>query len=77
MRKVDVLNRELTAVAGDEVFVFDVPPGCPVLLRGERVKFRLVQARDQVRVTYDHAGDAMTARAIEVQPDHAGKSTGR
>ncbi|HVK19576.1 MAG TPA: hypothetical protein VM533_21760 [Fimbriiglobus sp.] len=74
VRRVDTLNRELTAVDGETVLVFDVPPDCPVVLRGERVKLRLIQSRDRVRVTYDRTGNALTARSIEVRPGCAGAS---
>jgi hypothetical protein len=46
----------------------DIPPNCVITLRGERVKLRLIQPRDRVRVKYvEHLG-ARVADAIEVQP---------
>jgi hypothetical protein len=45
-----------------------VPPDCNVVLRGERVKLRMVQPRDRVRVTYTELADSLVAREIEVRP---------
>jgi hypothetical protein len=68
VRRVDVVNRELTVRAGHALAVFDVPPGCAVLLRGERVKLRMVQPGDRVRVTYAPRRGSLVACAVEVQP---------
>jgi hypothetical protein len=64
---VDSVNRELTVRFADGLRQIDVPPGCPVTLRGERVRFRLVQARDHVRVTYLGGRTSRVASAIEVR----------
>ena len=42
--------------------------------RGERIKLRMVQPRDRVRVTYTEFADPMVARAIEVLPGHPAAS---
>ena len=62
---VDTVNRELTVLSRAVRVAFDVPPGCPIVLRGERVKLRLVQPGDRVRVTAD---GPRVASAVEVQP---------
>jgi hypothetical protein len=66
--RVDPVNRELTVRFGDRVRVVDVPIDCAITLRGERVRFRLVQARDHVRVTGVESPNGWVACAIEVQP---------
>ena len=64
---VDPVNRELTVRFADGLRQVDVPPGCPITLRGERVRLRLVQPRDQVRVTYVAGNDSRVASSIEVR----------
>src|SRR5690349_19338859 len=65
--RVDTVNRELAIQFADGLLVIDVPPGCPVTLRGERVRFRMLQARDLVRVTYVELRGARVASAVEVR----------
>jgi hypothetical protein len=68
VRRVDPAGREVEVqVAGGPVS-FDVRPGCVVTLRGERVKLRLIQPRDRVRVAYTECRGARIVDAIEVQP---------
>ena len=64
---VDPVNRELAVRFADGPRVIDVPPGCPITLRGERVRLRLVQAGDHVRVTYVESRNSRMALAIDVQ----------
>ena len=45
---------------------FDVPPGCPVVLRGDPVKLRMVLPGDLVRVTYEEVRGSRVARLVEV-----------
>lgn len=65
---VDSVNRELAAVVAGVVQFIYVPPDCAVVLRGERVKLRMVQPRDRVRIAYADRADALVARAIEIRP---------
>lgn len=68
VRRVDTVGRELDVHASGTAISFDVPPTCPITLRGERVKFRLLQPRDRVRVAYTEAHGRRIADVIEVQP---------
>jgi hypothetical protein len=68
VHRVDAVNRELTALVGGALVTIYVPPDCDVVLRGERVKFRMVQPRDRLRVTYAERADSLVARRVEVQP---------
>jgi hypothetical protein len=68
--RVDPVNRELAALVEGVLVTIYVPPACEVVLRGERVKLRMVQPKDHVRVTYTELADPLIARAIEVQPGH-------
>jgi hypothetical protein len=63
---VDTVNRELTVNAGGTLATFEVPPDCAVVLRGERVKLRMVQPRDRVQVTYTRRQGFLVARTIQV-----------
>ena len=67
VRRVDPVGREVEVhVAGNPVN-FDVRPGCLITLRGERVKLRLIQPRDRVRVAYTEGHWGRVAEVIEVQ----------
>jgi hypothetical protein len=68
VRHVDTINRELHVQIGDSIVTFDVPPDCTILLRGERVKLRMLQPLDRVRVTCTDGRHLFTAHVIEVQP---------
>ena len=68
IRRVDPVNRELAALVEGVLVTIDVPPACEVILRGERIKLRMVQPRDRVRVTYTEFANSIVARAIEVLP---------
>jgi hypothetical protein len=50
--RVNTISRELDLFMNGGRSVLDVPPDCAIILRGERVRLRMVQARDIVRVTY-------------------------
>jgi hypothetical protein len=68
VRRVDPVSREVEVrVAGTPVS-FYVRPDCVILLRGERVKLRLIQPRDRVRVAYTDGRGVPVADAIEVRP---------
>lgn len=69
-RRIDAVARELTVDAGGALVAIDVPPDCPIILRGERIKFRMLLPRDRlrVRVTSAECSGTRVASAIEVQP---------
>jgi hypothetical protein len=68
VRRVNPVNREVTVLVGEALVAIYVPPDCGVFLHGERVKLRLVQPGDRVRVTYTDHGNSLIAREVEVQP---------
>lgn len=70
IHRVDPINRELTALIDGALATIYVPPACDVILRGERIKLRMVQPRDRVLVTYTPYANSMIASAIEVQSCH-------
>ena len=74
IRRVDPVNRELAALVEGVLVTIDVPPACEVILRGERIKLRMVQPRDRVRVTYTEFDNSLVARAIEVLPRYPAPS---
>ena len=69
IQHVDTLAREITVLLSTGLKVFYVPPDCPIVLRGERIKLRLIQPRDQARVTYDRSNGVLVARLLEIQHD--------
>jgi hypothetical protein len=71
VHRVDTVNRDLTVLAHGEQLTFDVPLDCVIVLHGERVRFRMVQPRDRVRVTHARRGGYLAALEIEVQPEDA------
>jgi hypothetical protein len=70
VHRVDTVNRELTMLLNGDPLTFDVPVDCEIALHGERVRFRMVQPRDRVRVRHAWRGGFPVALAIEVQPEH-------
>lgn len=67
IQTVDVVQRELVLLVRSQQIVVDVPPECPVLLRGERIKLRIIQPGDMVRIKVDRASYSVTQQ-IEVVP---------
>jgi hypothetical protein len=70
VHRVDPVTREVAVLVGGALVTIYVPPDCGVFLHAERVKLRLVQPGDRVRVTYTEHGDSLIAREIEVRPVH-------
>ena len=48
-----IVELECSCRAG--LAVFDVPSSCPISLRGEPIKLRLIQPRDRVRVAFSRS----------------------
>ena len=74
IHRVDPVNRELAALVEGVLVTIYAPPACEVILRGERIKLRMVQPRDRVRVTYTEAAGSLVAHEIEMQPDYPSPS---
>jgi hypothetical protein len=64
-----MINRELTVLVNGEPLTFDVPVDCEIALHGERVRLRMVQPRDRVRLRHARRGGFLVAVGIEVQPE--------
>jgi hypothetical protein len=67
VQRVDPISRELIVLIDGVLTTIYVRPGCDVMLRGERIKLRMVQPKDRVLVTYDEHANSMIADAIDVQ----------
>lgn len=65
VQRIDLIARELTIRQECRSITYNIPPTCEVLLNGERVKLRLLQPRDQVRITHRIQADGRTALSIE------------
>jgi hypothetical protein len=68
VRRVDPIGRVVEVQVEGIPISVDVRPDCIITLRGERVKLRLIQPRDRVRVKYTEHSSAHVADTIEVQP---------
>ena len=74
VQRVDTVLRKLSILTEGGLRVVDIPVDCPVFLHGERIKLRMVQPHDHVKLglaKHELANrDVMlTARSVEVQPD--------
>jgi hypothetical protein len=66
IQQIDTISREVVVYIDGAWMCFDVPADCPVLLNRERVKLRLLQPTDRVRVAYCDEDGRHRARVIEV-----------
>lgn len=67
---VDTVNRELVVCTGSAQILFGVPSDCTIDLRSERVKLRMVQPLDRIKIVYAKVRMLLVARSMEVQPRH-------
>jgi hypothetical protein len=77
LERVDLVQREISVVVGDHLQEIDVPAGCPVMLRGERVKLRIIQPGDVVRVSAVARGTRFVAKRVEVDPVNSLPAAGK
>jgi hypothetical protein len=68
LHRLDPVTRELGAVMAGVMTNIYVPSDCDIVLRGERIKLRMVQPGDRLRVSYERRGSSLIARHVEVQP---------
>jgi hypothetical protein len=82
---VDILGREIRVApeggsdrgsdgGGDSSF--DVPADCPIVLNGEAVKLRMLQAGDRVRVAFLRQGGRRVAGHIRAGSGRGGPMNG-
>jgi hypothetical protein len=69
LERVDLVNREVELVGRSTRRTLTVPPDCEVVLRGERVKLRMLQPGDRVRILYSVRPDLCEAHRLEAQSD--------
>jgi hypothetical protein len=72
---VDAVLRELLVLTEGGLKVIDVPVDCPIFLHGERIKLRMIQPRDHVKLRLrkfelESGDETLTASSVEVQPDN-------
>lgn len=68
VESVDVVQRELILVVGRQRIAVDVPPQCAVVLRGERIKLRIIQPGDVVQIRLAGRKGRPFAQRVEVAP---------
>ena len=66
LEQLDLPSRTAQIRKGERALAFDLPLSCDVLLRGERVKLRMLQPSDRVTVRYRSAAGRHVASLIEV-----------
>jgi hypothetical protein len=67
IERVDIAGRELTVRVGGAPRQFTLAPECELLLHGEPVKLRLLQALDRAHLRYAPAGDDLVAYQVCVR----------
>jgi hypothetical protein len=65
LQRIDLIAREVTVRQETGPVTYTAPPDCQVLLNGERVKLRMLQPRDRVRVAYHPRVEGRTALSVE------------
>jgi hypothetical protein len=71
VREVNVVAREILASTAAGEIAIDVPCDCPIMLRGQRIKLRLVQPGDSVAVSLVTSAGRYAASRVLVQPEQA------
>ena len=65
LQRIDLIDREVTIRQENRSTTYCVTPNCEVLLNGERVKLRLLQPQDHVRIAYRSGAEGLTALSVE------------
>jgi hypothetical protein len=66
IQAVDVPGRTLTLLVNGVSTIFDIAPNCAIVLRGERVKLRMVLPSDTAHLVYRQTVDGRKAQVIDV-----------
>jgi hypothetical protein len=69
LERVDLVNREIELVERSTRRTLVVSPDCEVVLHGERVKLRMLQPGDRVRILYSVHPNLCEAHRLEAQSD--------
>lgn len=77
IERVDLVQRELTVSVGPRRVEVDVPPQCQVMLRGERIKLRIIQPGDFVRISFVQRAARSVAQRVEVAPINSLPAAGK
>ena len=77
VQRVDLVQREMKVIVGTQPFDVDVPPQCPVILRGERIKLRMIQPSDVVQIRFARRATVLIAKRVEVVPVNSLPATGK
>ena len=62
---IDLIDREVIVRQQSEPISYLISGNCEVLLNGERVKLRMLQPRDHVRIAYRRRKEGRVALSIE------------
>ena len=67
VQRISLIDRSLAVGLGTSQMLFDVAPACVVRLNGERVKLRMLQPGDRVRIGYRVSPAGRTAVSVEAR----------
>lgn len=67
---IDLIDRTVTMLLPSGMVTMDVPSPCEIWLNGERVKLRLLQRHDRIRLTFCRKRGFLTALAIRATTHH-------
>jgi hypothetical protein len=67
IQHIDAIGREIAVLLSTGLEFFYVPPDCPIFLHGERIKLRLIQPRDQARISFCKREELFVVERLEVQ----------
>jgi hypothetical protein len=65
LQRIDLIDREVTVRQENGSVTYSVSSNCEVLLNGERVKLRMLQPRDRVRIAYRPRSEHLIALSVE------------
>lgn len=65
LQRIDLISREVKVAQGNTSVTYSIAPDCEILLNGERIKLRMLQPRDHVRIAYRLRAQCPTALSVE------------
>ena len=67
LQRLDLIDREITVRQESGSVTYAISSNCEVLLNGERVKLRMLQPRDHVRIAYRGRSEPPAALSVEAR----------
>jgi hypothetical protein len=67
VQRIDLIDRSMAVAVDTSQLLFDVSPACLIWLNGERVKLRMLQAGDGLRVSYRESPPGRMALSLDAR----------